>query len=98
MAISEATAEKMAVKLQEFRGQLPNDEKEALDGLLRVFGSTVARSREAAAGAQLTQLNEMLDRASVQQAVGGDDGEITPTITTATVLTTVASHPVITCT
>lgn len=92
-SVSAEDAKKLASKLTKFRDSLGGGEQEALDALLKTFGSTLTAARKKEA---FTALDKDL---AVAQAL--DEGDttmaVTPTITTVTITTMVASHPVITC-
>ena len=96
MAITEKATVSLAHKLQEFRGKLDEGEQDALDGLLKSFHGAARRATSEkdvrAAGEEISRLNALLQSADDEGVVA-----IGPTITTVTITTTVASHPIITC-
>lgn len=97
---SKAVAMQLANKLQDFRSTLNADEQQALDSLLISFGNLAAK---VPTGERLVVPPGGADAiADIKKAIPSFTGEaetfaITPTVTTVTITTTVASHPVITC-
>lgn len=94
-------AESLVHKLQELHSTLPKPEQEALESILQVAGeSLAAHSKHPFVGeptAEIQRLNELLTEARGKIAYGSPDPQIAATITTVTITTTVASHPIITC-
>ncbi|MDO9053088.1 MAG: hypothetical protein Q7U37_04020 [Gallionella sp.] len=91
--VSAEDAKNLASKLTQFRDSLGGGEQEALDALLKTFGSTLTAARKNEAFVTLDKdlaVAQALDEGDITMAV-------TPTLTTVTITTTVASHPVITC-
>lgn len=112
MAVTKADASSLSEKLIVFRGLLRKGEQEALDGMLNTYLARVedvpnSPPARVARGERLVAFPAGVDgQAAAQQLIrdtkaqrltlGGAMG-ITPTITTVTITTTLASHPIITC-
>lgn len=94
------TARSLANKLQEFSETLNEEEQEALSNLMltanRAFSAAAVVPFSGDVAPEITQLNELLETAHAELKVG-EEVAITPTTTTITITTTVASHPVIGC-
>ena len=98
MSATTKTANSLSHKLQTFRETLPNDEKLALDTVLIYFNNKVHDSEGGAALLKTpsgTQILEEMKKSLPLTPVG--QPLITPTITTITITTILASHPIITC-
>ena len=101
MPSSPETSQALSKKLQDLYKTLNKDEQVALRDLLvttyRGFSSVAIQPLSKKRNPDLDRLNELLTQARAQ--MGGDQADfaITPTVTTITVTTTVASHPIITC-
>ena len=97
MTVDTQSAQSLAQKLQQFRGGLNGGEQEALDGLLRTFAGATqnlgARGGLDAAASDLDELNTKVRSLTDE----GQQEAVTPTVTTITITTTVASHPTIGC-
>lgn len=94
LVVTAEAAKSLSSKLGDFRAGLDADEQTALDGLLKSFGSS---ARAATKSSGFKALNINLDAArSMMEDPNGPEA-ITPTVTTVTITTTLASHPVITC-
>lgn len=87
-------AHSLSGKLGVFRAGLDADEQNALDALLKTFGAT---ARTATKSGGFAALNVNLDAARTMMEDPNGPEAITPTVTTVTITTTVASHPIITC-
>lgn len=97
MAVDTQSAQSLAQKLQELRGSLSGGEQEALDGLLRTFAGAArnpgTRGGLTAAASDIDELNAKVRSLTDE----GPQNLATPTVTTITITTTVASHPTIGC-
>jgi hypothetical protein len=101
---SSATASQLSSKMQGFRATLPSEEQKALDALLLSFGRMAMQSEtRQLTGAGLfedaAQSQTMADLRSAIPDLNDNAAvlAITPTVTTITVTTTIASHRVIGC-
>lgn len=92
MSVSEKTAQALSKKLQTFRGDLNADEQFALDSMLHSFGANVRTTIN-----EIERLDTMLGRLKGAGIDADGAALITPTITTITITTTLASHPIIGC-
>lgn len=98
-----ATANSLSTKLQEFSKKLTPAEQSALGDILLTFGNAATRPQPTGRGLVAPAGSEkaIADVKKLIPGLGGTEGgspqAITPTITTITITTTVASHPVITC-
>jgi hypothetical protein len=96
------TAQDLSKSLDTFRATLPPDQKKALDAMLISFGRQAMRS-ELPTGQGLferpdaARSMESLRMSLPTLADEGDLMAITPTVTTITITTTIASHKVIGC-
>lgn len=97
MSTTIQTAKSLSKKLQTFRDTLANDEKAALDNLLIYFSNKVTASSGGAELLKVSNGKQILEEIKKALSSGQDAKLITPTITTITLTTTLASHPIITC-
>jgi hypothetical protein len=88
MSVTEASAKAFAEKLLNLRGDLPADQQEALDRMVKSFAAQALKASnqpDAAAGGELERLNNALTQLSVQESADGESTWITvTTVTTAT--------------
>ena len=93
------TAQSLSKKMTEFRNKLSKAEQDALDKLLIFFNNSVASAPVDAAEKLLGASDSKKIMGELSKAVpsGKSVALITPTITTITITTTLASHPIITC-
>lgn len=95
MPASERVARNLSQKLMLFRAGLSKSEQDGFDNLLKTLGRNLPSGR---ALARVPQSKKVLAEVRAALDVPEDGPQaITPTVTTVTITTTVASHPGITC-
>ncbi|MDD4761998.1 MAG: hypothetical protein PHZ25_03190 [Candidatus Pacebacteria bacterium] len=97
MSTTITTAQSLSRKLQTFRETLANEEKAALDELLIYFSNKVTASSGGAAILKVSNGKQILEEIKKTLPSIQANKAITPTVTTVTITTTIASHPIITC-
>jgi hypothetical protein len=99
MAVTKNAAQTLSKKLVDFRKRLDQEEQLALDVLLTSFTSQISAGPDGAGLLRVQGGTELLldARRAIGEELGDTTAAITPTITTVTITTTLASHPVITC-
>ena len=101
MAVDKGAAASVADKLVDFRNGLKPDEQEALDNLLDTFKRAFKHIPDGVGLLGFPEGQSPLDviRDEVSKRAPEPEGDpfIGPTITTITIVTTIASHPIITC-
>lgn len=102
MATSKKTAQSLSDKMIHFRALLTNPEQKALDDLLRSIAGQVVQAEKKPKGARLfrsaTSKNILVQMKKIDVGGSGQLAATPITLTTlTTITTTVASHPIITC-